>query len=85
MFLKSDLENNDNIIVENDGAESLDKDVPLLLEEQLITFFGLEPREDRQDTMPVPPFVGTIILLASVYFTFTVFFTDNDPFASGIL
>ena len=49
-----------------------------------ITFMGLPPKQEV-DVFDVPPIVGTIIFFASMYFTIMVFFTDKDPFATGVL
>lgn len=41
-------------------------------------FFGIEPNGNTADIEDVPLFTGVIIMVISLYFTFSVFFLDMD-------
>ena len=69
--------NNDNNELNNFSTE-LDQDATPLFEEP-VTLFGLEPKTELDPLDNGLTFTGPIILLASIYFTISLWFVDDIP------
>jgi len=69
--------NNDNNELNNFSTE-LDPDATPLFEEP-VTLFGLEPKTELDPLDNGLTFTGPIILLASIYFTISLWFVDDIP------
>mmetsp|Transcript_14257 Transcript_14257/g.17197 ORF Transcript_14257/g.17197 Transcript_14257/m.17197 type:complete len:157 (+) Transcript_14257:104-574(+) len=81
-FIIANAQQNDN---ENENKENDSSSFDDLVEPQPIdmemfqqpAFLGIEPTGKYSDPEEVPVFTGVVILLASLFFTFGVFFSDE--------